>query len=54
MVTDTQVSVDGVLQPNWSLEETMLDGEHYVAVAMQHNSVNMPSLAQKGASKGGL
>ena len=33
---DTTVLVDGVEQPDWSFEETMLDANHYVAVGMKH------------------
>ena len=37
---DTQVLIDGELQADWLFQETMLDGRHCVAVALQNVSVN--------------
>ena len=45
-VTDTTLYINGVKQ-NWLFEETLIDPEHYIAVALQENDRVPKSMNQK-------
>lgn len=46
VVTDTKLYKDDIYQNNWKFEESLLDENHCVAVAVQVNEASLSNICQ--------